>query len=149
MSKKSDQMRVVKYGLIVIVVVAIVIVLFRSGSFGSSKVSTLGEDNWIKDERGVWVKHGVPSTVPANVKAQQEAIVCALRLWKVQKPAGSTYTYNSECLGLCGKYAVDIVHVPRTKADDLAQNQCTAFKSGQVSKVIEVDKVGNVVRVLD
>lgn len=103
-----------------------------------------GEDNWIKDSKGVYVPHGMPGSVPENVKAQHDSMDCALKLYITQKPENG---YNSECLGVCGNYAVDIVHVPRNTDDDLKENQCSAYLDGQVKSFIEVDGKGNVVRI--
>src|SRR3989344_6270555 len=70
------------------------------------------EDSWIKDERGVYVKHGNPSSIPDYVKEQQDAVSCAFNLYNQEKNKGSEF--SSQCLGSCGDYAIDIVHVPRT-----------------------------------
>jgi len=101
------------------------------------------EDSWIKDSRGVWIKHGAPSETPDYVLKQQEVIDCAL-----EKFADFTEELNSQCLGVCGDYAVDIVHVPRTAEDDLAENQCEDYRSGIVSNFIELNSGGEVVRIV-
>ena len=59
----------------------------------------------------------------------------------------SEKVYNSECLGVCGNYAVDIVHVPRNADDDLKENQCSAYLDEQVKSFVELDSSGNVVLV--
>jgi hypothetical protein len=104
------------------------------------------EDTWLKDEKGVWVKHGNPSAIPDKVKAQQEAINCANERYKFYS---GKIEFNSQCLGRCGNYAVDIVHVPRNAEDNLAENQCTDFLEKKVSSFIELNKNGNIVRVAD
>ncbi len=119
--------------LIVIVILAVVfIMILRPG----------GEDSWIQDERGVWIKHGVPSETPDYVLEQQEAIDCAL-----EKFDNFTDEINSQCLGVCSDYAVDIVHVPRSSEDNLVENQCEAYRNGEVTHFIELDKDGNIVRI--
>ncbi len=55
---------------------------------------------------------------------------------------------NSQCLGTCGDYAVDIVHVPRTEGDNLIENQCEDYKTGKVNHFIELDKNGEIVRIV-
>jgi hypothetical protein len=35
------------------------------------------EDSWIKDERGCWIKHGMPSTTPDYVLEQQNLTNCS------------------------------------------------------------------------
>jgi hypothetical protein len=102
-----------------------------------------GEDNWIVGEKGVYVKHGNPSSVPAYVLEQQEAIICATDLYS---KARETTMLESQCLGSCGDYAVDIVSVPRTAEDDKEENQCSDFKAHLVHHFIELDKDGELVR---
>ncbi len=101
------------------------------------------EDYWIKDSRGVWIKHGHPLDLPDNVLAQQQSIVCASKLYK----ESSFENISSQCLGSCDIYVVDIVHVPRTEEDDKAENQCEAFRRGQLTHFIELDKDGKIVRI--
>jgi hypothetical protein len=122
---------------ILIIVVILIILFFMFFRFG-------GEDSWIKDSRGVWIKHGIPSKTPDYVLAQQEIINCAL-----DKFNNFTGEINSQCLGVCNEeYAVDIVHVPRTEEDNLIENQCSDFREGKVSHFIELDKEGGVVRIV-
>jgi hypothetical protein len=101
------------------------------------------EDAWIKDSRGVYVKHGNPSETPGYVVWQKAAIACAL-----DKFRNFTGEPNSQCLGVCGNYAIDLVHVPRTEEDDLAENQCEDYGKGIVNHFIELDKNGEIVRII-
>src|SRR3989344_4745938 len=121
--------------LIVLVVVTGGLMIFRGD-----------EDNWIQDSRGVWIKHGQPSKIPEYVSEQQELIDSVLRLYS--ELVLSNAEINSQCLGTVGDYAVDIVHSPRSGEDDLTENQCSAFRNGDVSHFIELDKKGNIVRVV-
>ncbi len=124
-----------KYWIVVIVVLIILfIMVFRPG----------GEDSWIQDDRGVWIKHGVPSSIPDYVQEQQAVINQALVLYAGKKGG---IEFNSQCLGVVGDYAIDIVHVPRTDEDDLVENQCGDYKRGKVNHFIELDKYGNIVRI--
>jgi hypothetical protein len=118
---------------IIVLLTAFVIVRFIVGG---------GEDNWIKDSRGVYVKQGNPSLEPIEIIEQQQAISCAL-----EKFNNFTGEKNSQCLGACGNYAVDIVHVPRTAADDLTENQCRDYADGKIPSFIELDKNGEIVRI--
>ena len=104
------------------------------------------EDTWIKDEKGIWIKHGNPSETPDYVTEQQNAVSCALNLYNEDKNKGTEF--SSQCLGICGNYAVDVVHVPRTKEDNLVENQCEAYKNNEVNHFIELDKDGNIVRIV-
>lgn len=102
-----------------------------------------GEDSWIKDERGVYIKHGNPSETPSYVLEQQEAITCA-----IGKFERFNEEKNSQCLGVCGDYAIDIVHVPRNAEDNLVENQCEDYRKGIASHFIELDKEENIVKVV-
>ncbi len=127
-----------KVGIILIIVVVIVggLMLFRWG----------GEDSWIKDDRGVWIRHGVPRDVPEHVREQQEFIDNVLQLYAEARLSG--VELNSQCLGVVNGYAVDIVHVPRSAEDDLVENQCAEYRSGVVGHFIELDRSGQVVRIV-
>lgn len=122
--------------LVIVILVILFFMIFRLG----------GEDSWIKDERGVYIKHGSPASVPDYVKEQQEIINCALNLYEKNKEEG--IEFNSQCLGICENYAVDIVHVPRNEEDNKVENQCQDYREGKVTKFIELDKDGEIVRIL-
>ncbi len=119
---------------IIIVLIAINIVLFRGD-----------EDNWIKDSNGVWIKHGNPSNTPNDVSTQAEAITCAAGLYNTAKDSGMIF--DSQCLGKCSDYSVDIVHVPRSTDDNLVENQCAEYRDGVTHKFIELDSKGVIIRV--
>jgi len=51
-------------------------------------------------------------------------------------------------LGVVGNYAVDIVHVPRSEEDNLIENQCEAYRNGEVNHFIELDKDGEIIRII-
>jgi len=118
--------------LVIVVILAVVFVILR-----------VKEDTWIKDSRGIWIKHGNPSETPNYILEQQVIINCALG-----KFDDFTGEIDSQCLGTCGDYAVDIVHIPRTAEDNLAENQCADFRNGKVSHFIELDKERNIVRIV-
>ncbi|MBU3907293.1 MAG: hypothetical protein KKA64_03510 [Nanoarchaeota archaeon] len=125
--------------IIVILIMDLMVIRFVIGG---------DEDSWIKDEKGIWVKHGNPGGLPNYVQEQQQAITCALNLYS-QKKAGSM-EFLSQCLGTCelgGGYAVDIVHAPRVEEDNHAENQCEDYKQGKAKNFIELDKNGEVVMV--
>ena len=104
------------------------------------------EDSWIKDSRGVWIKHGNPAETTDYVTEQQNTVNCALNLYQQAKNSGMQF--SSQCLGTCGNYAVDIVHVPRNSKDNLLENQCADFLSGKVSSFIELDESGEIIRIV-
>jgi hypothetical protein len=120
--------------LVILAILAIALLVLRSP-----------EDSWIKDEKGVYVEHGNPAGIPIDVAAQQTALNCAYTLYESEKQSGKQL--SSQCIGTCGDYAVDIVHDPRTEEDNLAENQCSDYRVGEVKHFIEMDKDGNIVRI--
>jgi len=127
--------------LIVIGILVILMALLRFNPFDLS-----GEDSWIKDEKGQYVKHGFPYETPDYVQEQQEAVLCAEDLYEQKKQEGMVFA--SQCLGTCDDYAVDVVHVPRSSEDNLAENQCEDYRSGKVKHFIELDEEGEVVKIV-
>ncbi len=122
------------FGIIgAVLIIVIVFFIFRSS-----------EDSWIQDSRGVWIKHGSPARIPEEVLAQQILIVCANNLYNQT----SFENLSSQCLGSCDAYAVDVVHVPRITEDDLDSNQCETYIRGQLKHFIELDKNGEIVRIV-
>ena len=131
---------------IIIIILAVIILgiifLFLRGD----------EDSWIKDSRGIWIKHGNPSesNTPSEVKEQQEIINQAKELYNKNKSQGMDF--SSQCLGTISVnnilYVVDIVHVPRTQEDNIQENQCEDFIIGRVQHFIKLDKEENVVRIV-
>lgn len=106
----------------------------------------LGEDDWIKDSKGIWIKQGNPSSTPANVLEQQETISCASELYAKEAVKGTEFT--SQCLGTCRNYVIDIVHVPRASEDDISENQCSDFLNGKAKHFIELNSQGQIVRIV-
>jgi hypothetical protein len=119
-----------------LIIVLGLVLLFLRGLNG-------GEDNWIKDSKGVWVKHGNPSSAPPYVTEQQDAVTCALDLYSQAKSNG--ISFNSQCLGACFNYSVDIIHNPRTIEDDKTSNQCSDYPK-KTPYFIEIDNSGKIVR---
>jgi hypothetical protein len=110
-------------------------------------VLKIDEDSWIKDSRGMWIKHGNPAISPEKVTAQQDALSCASELYATANLRNTNF--SSQCLGKCGDYSIDIVNVPRIMEDDLRENQCTDFIEKKTSGFIELNSQGNLVRIVD
>jgi hypothetical protein len=125
---------------IVIIIFFLLGILFIRFFIGGS------EDDWIKDARGVYVKHGMPSETPSYVAEQQQIIIGAKELYAQNK--AERMAFSSQCLGSIGDFAVDIVHVPRASEDNLIENQCDDYRAGRVKHFIELDKEGNIVRIV-
>jgi len=85
------------------------------------------QNTWVKDKQGIWTKSGNPAATPQEVTQQQEAIKLALQLYEKEK---TSRVLDSQCLGTVNRYAVDIVHNPRSQEDNLQQNQCSDYLEG-------------------
>ena len=99
-----------------------------------------------------------PETINYEDRVKQEA----LKLYNQVKESG--IEFSSQCLGnivvyrsnyFVGifkldsvDYVVDIVHVPRIAEDDLLENQCQDYREGKIIHFVELDKDGNVVRII-
>jgi len=103
----------------------------------------INEDSWIKNENGIWIKHGNPTETPDEVLKQQEVISCAYDLFK-----NFSGEISSQCLGKCGDYSVNIVHSPRTDEDDKIKNQCEKYIQGKTNSFIELDQEGNIIGII-
>lgn len=103
------------------------------------------ENSWVKDNRGVWIKNGNPPATPDEVLKQQQIILCSMELYAQIRDQG--VNLSSQCLGACGNYSIDIVHVPRTAEDNLAVNQCPEYLNNETSNLIEMDQLGNIVKI--
>jgi len=128
------------------VIIAVVIVIALIGALISVRLFS-NEDLWIKDSKGIWVKHGNPSQTPDYVLKQQNAIDCGKILYASVKSL--SVELNSKCLGNCEDYAVDLVNVPRNADDEKSENQCLSFTNGEMKNFIELDNNGNIVRVVE
>jgi hypothetical protein len=106
----------------------------------------MDEDSWIKNSNGIWTRHGNPAETPAEVTEQKQIIACATDIYSQFKQNGMVF--YSQCLGACGNYSIDIVHVPRNKEDDKPENQCDDYSKGKTSHFIELDKEGKIVRII-
>ena len=104
------------------------------------------EDSWIKDSKGIWIKHGMPTMIPDYVREQQLAVDCAMAFYN--NASSKNMSFSSRCLGTCGNYSVDIVNVPRMSEDNLAENQCPEYISKETKSFIELYKSGDIVRIV-
>ena len=148
MAKDRKSSRKSKSGMYFLVSAIVILVIAGFAYFYFGDKPIVVQDNWVKDSRGVWVEQGNPVNIPDNVARQKEAITCGERLYNVQKPYGAI-NFTSECLGRCGDYSVDVVHVHRVEQDDLQHFQCLEYLNGLAINLIEVDSDGNIVRILD
>ena len=90
-----------------------------------------------------------------NVSSQsvkEQAVFSCLKLCK-DNPKSLDYT-NGPCLSDSDvdwnmtDWVCDIAHSPRQPVDDLAENQCSEFKTGNAHHFVEVDLGCNLIKVL-
>jgi hypothetical protein len=79
---------------------------------------------------------------------QAKEINQALSVFQANKDAGVDMS-TGPCLSnaLMNDWVLDIVHKPRTKEDNLPENQCQAFIEGNAKHFVELDTTGAIVRV--
>lgn len=67
-----------------------------------------------------------------------------------QKKARNEDFSDGPCLSnsVIPNWVADIVHNPRTTADNLSQNQCPAYLEGRARHFVELDLDGNLVRAI-
>lgn len=75
------------------------------------------------------------------------AIRKAKELYLQKKQAG-TDILNGPCIAeyLLPDWVADIAHNPRQGVDDLAENQCQAYREGKARHFVELDPDGNLIR---
>jgi hypothetical protein len=130
-----------KKGLLILIAILGAIILII---FGLRFIS--GEDNWIKDSRGVYVKHGNPSSIPQEVLDQQNLISKAQELFDQKKSSDLNFS-NGPCLGTIDDTSIDVVHNPRNSIDDQKENQCSDYLENKTNHFIEFDVNGDIIRV--
>lgn len=75
------------------------------------------------------------------------AINQAKYLYSQRKEKGEDFS-KGPCLtnALMSGWVLDIVHNPRQPIDDLIENQCSAYTTGQAKHFVELDTNGNLVK---
>lgn len=105
------------------------------------------EDTWVKDSRGVYIKHGNPASTPEEVQNQQKQIETAQTLYTYTKSTNKDLSIGP-CLGKADENTVvDIAHDPRQSIDDDPANQCPDFREGKALHFIELDPNGEIIRI--
>ena len=97
---------------------------------------------------GLWVVKSLTSSSKSeNAPLQTEAIAKAKALYIQQKSAGIDFS-DGPCLSndLLPAWVADIVHEPRQSADDLPQNQCSAYLEGKAQHFVELDVTGELIQ---
>jgi hypothetical protein len=105
------------------------------------------KDEWIVDDRGVWVSHGNPQEKPKEAAEQEELVRQAYNMYDNSKSLGVNFD-KGPCLGkLSADWVLDIAHNPRTAADDEPKNQCQDFIKGKAKHFIELDPSGEIIQI--
>lgn len=91
------------------------------------------------------------SSSPKKVVPKSEleiAVNQAKYFYSQKKQRGEDFS-SGPCLSndLMPGWVVDIVHNPRQSIDDLPENQCPSFIEGRATHFVELDTLGNLVRV--
>ena len=128
--------------ILLFVIIAIVIFI---GGIVIFKINNLAKT--FDDGSQVQIPHAESSQQNLPVSDKDKALECAQNLYSEFLARG--VSFNSQCLGKCGLYSVDIVHVPRTAEDNQEENTCSYFRTGETPYFIELDSSGNLVEVYD
>lgn len=91
----------------------------------------------------------INNTSPQSVKKSEldSAINQAKYLYRLEKERGRNFQ-SGPCLSnaLMPNWVADIAHHPRQPIDDLAENQCPAYREGRAAHFVELDVDGNLIR---
>jgi len=109
------------------------------------------ENFWIKDARGVWIKHGTPLGNPSYVSEQQKVIEDALKLCETKIREGidfHMFDSDRQYLGNSsdGKYGIFVVWTPENGTVDM-QRYSNLDSTGKMKQFILLDRDGNVAKV--
>lgn len=87
-----------------------------------------------------------PSPSPTT-DPKTQAILKAYDIYKQAKNQKMDLS-SGPCLSnnLMPDWVLDIAHNPRQPVDELPENQCSAFKTGQAHHFVELDPDGNLIR---
>ncbi len=91
------------------------------------------------------INSGLPK---APLKSEVDtAVNQAKHLYNLEKQTGRDFS-NGPCLSnaLLPGWVLDIAHSPRQPIDDLAENQCSAYREGKAKHFIELDPSGNLIK---
>lgn len=101
----------------------------------------------LSDDRNPFFGKNKDNYHPGVSTDMDIAVARAQQLFQERKKIGEDFS-KGPCLtnDLLPNWVADIVHNPRTEADNIAQNQCQAYREGRAKHFIELDMDGNVVR---
>ncbi len=96
----------------------------------------------------LWFNSQTKDYKPGVNKEFDKAVNQAQIVYQDSKKLGVNFD-SGPCLSnnLMPSWVLDLVHSPRVALDNLEENQCSAYLSGQANHLIELDLEGNLVRV--
>ncbi|HWM13527.1 MAG TPA: hypothetical protein VNO56_03530 [Gaiellaceae bacterium] len=78
---------------------------------------------------------------------ERERAIAAAHVAYEEAAAGGTDFADGPCLGVVlENWVADVAHDPREEVDDRPENQCEAFRSGEVEHFVELDPEGDLIR---
>jgi hypothetical protein len=125
----------------IVVIVLLALILLRGS-----------EDSWIKDDRGVYVKHGNPFQTPDYVLGQQKLLSEATEFYNIKLQEVGTFemfSSDKQFLGTSsdGDYGIFVVWIaPGEKVDLERYSDLSGF--GDFTKFVLLDRQGNIVRII-
>lgn len=78
---------------------------------------------------------------------ERERAIAAAHLAYEEAAARGRAFADGPCLGLVlENWVADVAHDPRQEVDDLPENQCEAYRSGEADHFVELDPDGELIR---
>ena len=91
-------------------------------------------------------KEVIISPSPPNFTGKEDILKNALNLYIKNKEAGLDMS-KGPCLGIIAEdWVLDIANNPKQAEDDMPENQCAQYRSGQAHHFIELDPQGKLVK---
>lgn len=86
--------------------------------------------------------------VPQGQQAEKNLAIAQAKITFQQKQALGDDLTDGPCLSnrIIDDWVADIVHSPRTAADDQPENQCADYRNGTAHHFVELDLEGNLIR---
>ena len=90
---------------------------------------------------------GCATQLPANQTEKDRATAACIELSQSSLSNGQDLT-NGPCLSneIISNWVCDVAHSPRQAVDNLAENQCSAYREGLAKHFVEIDANCNFIR---
>lgn len=111
-----------------------------------------GEETSDQNSNSFTTTEIVTGTASIKIKESADkdlAVAKAKELWRARFLEGEDLS-DGPCISneVIPGWVADIAHNPRTVADELPQNQCSAYRDGTAKHFVELDPGGNLIRAL-